>query len=228
METCLRRRRRVARRQRPAGARARTRHQPAVRRLLRRRAGGLPAHRPTSTATARRASPASTATSPRPPAERRTRLSAPGEERPNLTCHTRAMVNTRPVRGHHGHRRRVHAAAGQPAPWPGQEIVLCGGAFNTPQLLQLSGVGNADELMASSASRGRTTWPASASTCRTTSRSTSSTRARSRCPSAAQLLQFWQPAHLACTGCSARARREQPLRVGVGSCAATTTSTTRT
>ncbi|MDO8362437.1 MAG: choline dehydrogenase [Actinomycetota bacterium] len=27
-----------------------------------------------------------------------------------------------------------------------KEVVLCGGAFNTPQLLQLSGVGNADEL----------------------------------------------------------------------------------
>ncbi len=26
------------------------------------------------------------------------------------------------------------------------EVILCGGAFNTPQLLQLSGVGNADEL----------------------------------------------------------------------------------
>ena len=40
--------------------------------------------------------------------------------------------------------------------WPGSkvervragEVVLCGGAINTPQLLQLSGVGNADELRA--------------------------------------------------------------------------------
>ena len=30
----------------------------------------------------------------------------------------------------------------------GKEIVVCGGAINTPQLLQLSGVGNADELAA--------------------------------------------------------------------------------
>ncbi len=30
----------------------------------------------------------------------------------------------------------------------GAEIILCGGAFNTPQLLQLSGVGNADDLAA--------------------------------------------------------------------------------
>ncbi|MFF1880100.1 choline dehydrogenase [Pseudarthrobacter sp. NPDC058196] len=28
----------------------------------------------------------------------------------------------------------------------GAEVILCGGAFNSPQLLQLSGVGNADEL----------------------------------------------------------------------------------
>jgi choline dehydrogenase len=30
----------------------------------------------------------------------------------------------------------------------GKEVILCGGAFNSPQLLQLSGVGNADELRA--------------------------------------------------------------------------------
>ena len=28
----------------------------------------------------------------------------------------------------------------------GQEIILCGGAINSPQLLQLSGVGNAADL----------------------------------------------------------------------------------
>jgi choline dehydrogenase len=35
-------------------------------------------------------------------------------------------------------RHQVHAG----------EVILCGGAFNSPQLLQLSGVGNADELRA--------------------------------------------------------------------------------
>jgi len=39
----------------------------------------------------------------------------------------------------HLHRRRLQRAHGQ-------EIVLAGGAINTPQLLQLSGIGNADEL----------------------------------------------------------------------------------
>ena len=28
----------------------------------------------------------------------------------------------------------------------GSEVILCGGAFNSPQLLQLSGIGNADDL----------------------------------------------------------------------------------
>jgi choline dehydrogenase len=38
----------------------------------------------------------------------------------------------------HGQTRRVYAG----------EVILCGGAFNSPQLLQLSGVGNANELKA--------------------------------------------------------------------------------
>ena len=39
-----------------------------------------------------------------------------------------------------GGRMRRHARAG--------EVILCGGAINSPQLLQLSGVGNGDELSA--------------------------------------------------------------------------------
>jgi choline dehydrogenase len=65
--------------------------------------------------------------------------------RPNLEVVTRAMVSrimfdgTRATGVEYlvrGKTERVTAG----------EIVLCGGAFNTPQLLQLSGVGNADEL----------------------------------------------------------------------------------
>ncbi|MBM3561166.1 MAG: choline dehydrogenase, partial [Alphaproteobacteria bacterium] len=66
--------------------------------------------------------------------------------RPNLTIRTGALV-TRVVVEHDravalevaaaGRVERIHAA---------REIVLAGGAFNTPQLLLLSGIGPADEL----------------------------------------------------------------------------------
>jgi choline dehydrogenase len=65
--------------------------------------------------------------------------------RPNLDLITRAFVNNVIFDGNratgveyrHGRQTKV-ANAGT--------VVLCGGAINTPQLLQLSGVGNADEL----------------------------------------------------------------------------------
>ncbi|MEO8908152.1 MAG: choline dehydrogenase, partial [Microbacteriaceae bacterium] len=69
----------------------------------------------------------------------------PNRHRPNLTVRTRALVTeitfsgTRAtgVRYRHG-KRTEQVSAG--------EVILCGGAINTPQLLQLSGVGNAAEL----------------------------------------------------------------------------------
>src|SRR5436190_53923 len=71
----------------------------------------------------------------------------PVMDRPNLTVTTRALVHrvlfdgTRATGVEYSVRGRLHTAhAG--------EVVLCGGAFNSPQLLQLSGVGNADELRA--------------------------------------------------------------------------------
>ncbi len=69
----------------------------------------------------------------------------PARRRPNLTVRTRAFVTGVRFQGtravgvdyrHHG--RAQHATAG--------EVVLCGGAINTPQLLQLSGIGNAEHL----------------------------------------------------------------------------------
>jgi choline dehydrogenase len=72
----------------------------------------------------------------------------PVMRRPNLTVTTRAMVTrvlfdgTRAVGVEYSVRggpvRRVTAG----------EVVLCGGAINSPQVLQLSGVGNVDELRA--------------------------------------------------------------------------------
>jgi choline dehydrogenase len=70
----------------------------------------------------------------------------PVSSRPNLEVRTRAMVNrilfegTQAVGVEYAHgpgsSRRVDAG----------EVILCGGAINTPQTLQLSGVGNPDEL----------------------------------------------------------------------------------
>ncbi|MGD0557697.1 MAG: choline dehydrogenase [Streptosporangiaceae bacterium] len=69
----------------------------------------------------------------------------PVMDRPNLKVITRAFVTKIRFDGtrasgaeftHDGQRRTVTAG----------EVILCGGAINSPQLLQLSGVGNADEL----------------------------------------------------------------------------------
>ena len=66
----------------------------------------------------------------------------------------------------------------------GREVILCGGAINSPQLLQLSGVGSNDELRRKQHRRRTTTHLGSTRTFRTISKSTSSTppscRSRSR------------------------------------------------
>ncbi|MCQ4079586.1 choline dehydrogenase [Streptomyces sp. RB6PN25] len=73
----------------------------------------------------------------------------PVMHRPNLQVRTRALVTRllferrRAVgveyqRGTGGGARQVRAG----------EVILCGGAINSPQLLQLSGIGNAEELRA--------------------------------------------------------------------------------
>ena len=103
------------------------------------------------------------------------RLSAAGAylhpvmNRPNLTVQTRAFVNRilfegkRAVGVEYGYGGLAGGSGGSPRPSVaggsggsgtarqtvyGKEIVLCGGAINTPQVLQLSGVGNAAELQA--------------------------------------------------------------------------------
>jgi choline dehydrogenase len=71
----------------------------------------------------------------------------PAMRRRNLTVRTRALTHRVLFTGDratgveydvHGRLERVEAG----------EIILCGGAFNSPQLLQLSGVGRADDLTA--------------------------------------------------------------------------------
>ena len=61
------------------------------------------------------------------------------------------------------------------------EVILAGGAINSPQLLLLSGIGPARELDELGIDGPSPTCPASAATCRTTWRSTSSTSACARC-----------------------------------------------
>ena len=72
----------------------------------------------------------------------------PVMNRPNLTVITRAFVDPGDLRRQPRHRRRVPARHGGTKRVSAGEVILCGGAINTPQLLQLSGVGNADELQA--------------------------------------------------------------------------------
>jgi choline dehydrogenase len=69
----------------------------------------------------------------------------PVKRRPNLTVKCFSLVHrvlwqgTRAVGVRYGRGGRTHTVHGK-------EIILAGGAINTPQLLQLSGVGNPDEL----------------------------------------------------------------------------------
>ena len=70
----------------------------------------------------------------------------PVSSRPNLDVRTRAFVNKILFEGTRAvgveYMRGTGPAGGSAA----GEVILCGGAINTPQTLQLSGVGNADEL----------------------------------------------------------------------------------
>jgi choline dehydrogenase len=69
----------------------------------------------------------------------------PVMDRPNLTVVTRAMTTSinfdrnRAIGVTFRHRRRNHTVSAE-------RVVVAGGAFNTPQLLQLSGVGDPDHL----------------------------------------------------------------------------------
>jgi len=69
----------------------------------------------------------------------------PAMARPNLTVLTRAMTTrinfegSRAVGVSFRHRRRDHTVSAG-------HVISCGGAFNTPQLLQLSGVGDPEHL----------------------------------------------------------------------------------
>jgi choline dehydrogenase len=72
----------------------------------------------------------------------------PVMSRPNLTVRTHAMVNRILFEGAKATGVEYSYRGSDERRVFGNEIILCGGAINTPQLLQLSGVGNADELTA--------------------------------------------------------------------------------
>ena len=74
----------------------------------------------------------------------------PAMSRPNLTVKTRAHVTRVVTDSSSGTPRatgvEVSLGGKRPVRVRGSEVILAGGAFNSPQLLQLSGIGNADHL----------------------------------------------------------------------------------
>jgi choline dehydrogenase len=66
--------------------------------------------------------------------------------RPNLEVRTRAFVTGIDFQRRRATGVRVTDWRGRRETAPAGEVILCGGAINSPQLLQLSGVGNAEEL----------------------------------------------------------------------------------
>ena len=180
-------RRPVPRARRPARARAGSGHEPALRGVLpRRRAGRLLPHRRRQRLPAgglRRLRPQHPA---RPAAVGGAGLPAPRDEpaQPRRSSPGRSCPGSS-SRASGRSAWSTSTAAGPPRRSVPATVILCGGAINSPQLLQLSGVGNAAELERARHRRRAPTCPGSARTSRTTSRSTSSTPAssRSRCRS---------------------------------------------
>jgi choline dehydrogenase len=73
----------------------------------------------------------------------------PAMRRPNLAVRTRTLVTRVLFDGNRAVGvEYARGSSGAPGRAYAQEIVLCGGAVNSPQVLQLSGVGSAGELRA--------------------------------------------------------------------------------
>ncbi len=72
----------------------------------------------------------------------------PVMDRPNLTVTTRAFVTRVLFEGRRAVGVEYTHGRGAPRQVQAREVILSGGAINSPQLLQLSGVGNAAELEA--------------------------------------------------------------------------------
>src|ERR1700752_1118622 len=72
----------------------------------------------------------------------------PVMSRPNLQVECRAFVNRILFEDKRAVGVEYRRGPGQARTAAARDVILCGGAINSPQLLQLSGVGNADELRA--------------------------------------------------------------------------------
>ena len=70
----------------------------------------------------------------------------PAMSRPNLEVRTRAMVTRVLIEGERAVGVQLADRRGQISQVRAGEVILSGGAINSPQLLQLSGIGNAREL----------------------------------------------------------------------------------
>jgi choline dehydrogenase len=68
----------------------------------------------------------------------------PVRKRPNLNIHTRAHVSHIDIQNNRAVGVTYHHQAQEKIANARREVILCGGAINTPQLLQLSGIGPAD------------------------------------------------------------------------------------
>ena len=72
----------------------------------------------------------------------------PAKKRPNLTVKCRALVTKIVFDGKRATGVQFRTRRGPVTEVRAREVILCGGAINSPQLLQVSGVGNAAELNA--------------------------------------------------------------------------------
>ena len=140
--------------------------EPAVRRVLRGGAAGrLPAHRRRERLPAGGLRAVRPQHPPRPPAVSAARAYLhPVMDRPNLTVRDpragdAASCSRAPARSASSTRARPRRGRRSRA----GEVILCGGAINSPQLLQLSGVGDARRAARARHRRRRTTCRASAS-----------------------------------------------------------------
>ena len=70
----------------------------------------------------------------------------PAMKRPNLTVQTRAFVTRLVTEGNRVTGVTYSRPGRATSTVTAGEVILCGGAFNSPQLLQLSGIGDADHL----------------------------------------------------------------------------------